>query len=323
MSDARPGDTPLEGDTEPPEQPQRQRAQGDQPTAQREQFWDLKASHWVEVFLTIVLICVGLLQYRVYTRQAGIMDKQVEIASRQNEITVQSSRAIVYAKDIRIEKKDGAIPGKPGQFEAYWWFSPVVENGGSTSTKNMRISPQAAFDPSRPEVEVKLPMGMALGPKQAMTVSHLPEAGPVDPEDRLVEAEKLERQGKPSYIIRTILGPHAPQAIAGFGIPIEEAKRRVQEGGRWFLLGAIHYDDRFSNSSTRLSKYCFGIGFEITASGELNPTTSPCPHWNCADEECESDKTAYGSDTANGHAPAILSIPPSKPPYPAAPSPNP
>jgi hypothetical protein len=266
----------VEGDIQTPEQPQRQATQGEQPTAQRERFWDLKASHCVEVFLTVVLIGIGLLQYRVYTRQAAIMDKQANIAFSQNEITVQSSRAIIYAKDVRVEKKDSAIPGKPGQFEAYWWFAPVIENGGSTSTKNMRISAQAAFDPSRPEIAVKLPLGVGAGAKQLIYLSHLPEAGPFDPETNLIEAEEAERQSKPSNIIRTILGPHVSEAIAGFGVPLEEAKQRMQEGGRWFILGAIHYDDRFSNASIRLSKYCFGIGFEITASGELNPTT-PMP----------------------------------------------
>jgi hypothetical protein len=166
-------------------------------------------------------------------------------------------------------------------------------------------------------------LGIALGPKVNMILTHLPEAGPFDPEEILIEAEKLEQQGKPSYITRTILGPHVSQAVAGFGIPIEETKRRAQEGGRWFLLGAIHYDDRFANSSTRLSKYCFGIGFEITATGELNPTTSPCPHWNCADEECENDKTAYNTETANWRGTALLSLPASQPPFPPAPSPTP
>ena len=288
-----------------------------------EPFIDLKASHWVEILLTIALIGVGLSQIYVYWRQAGIMKTQAEIAARQNEITVQSARAIVFTREIRVEKKDGPIPGKPGEFEDYWWFLPALENGGSTSTKNMRISAQAAFDPSRPEIEVKLPLGIALGPKQAVTVSHLPEAGPVDPEELIVEAEKLERDGKPSQLIRTILGPHVSQTIAGFGIPIEEAKRRIQGGGRWFILGAIHYDDRFSNPAARLSKYCFGIGFEITASGEINPTTSPCPHWNCADEECENDKAAYNAETANWRMPALLSLPPSKPPYPPAPAEQP
>lgn len=58
-------------ETIPP--PQDQPAPGKQPSGRRELFWDLKASHWVEVFLTVVLIGVGWLQYSVYTRQANIM----------------------------------------------------------------------------------------------------------------------------------------------------------------------------------------------------------------------------------------------------------
>jgi hypothetical protein len=238
----------AEGGTGPHGQPEYQSPSGQQPSEGRERFWDLKASHWVEVFLTLVLIGVGYLQYKVYQRQAGIMQTQ-------SEITLESARAIVFAKDLRVEKKDMAISGKPGQFEAYWQFSPNIENGGNTTTKNMRISVQAAFDPSRPEIEVTLPLGIVLGQKQAVSVSHLPEVGPPDPEEHLIEAEELEGQAKPSKLIRTILGPHVSQAIGRFGVPIEETKQRLQEGGRWFVLGAVHYNDRFSNSSTRLLKY--------------------------------------------------------------------
>jgi hypothetical protein len=187
----------------------------------------------------------------------------------------------------------------------------------------MRISAQGAIDPTRPDIEVKLPFGMALGPKHAGLVSHLPEAGPGDPEQSLGEAEALEQQGKPSYLVRTILGPHVSQAISGFGVPVEETKRHIQEGGRWFLLGAIHYDDRFSNASTRLSKYCYTIGFEITASGEIIPNISSCSHWNCADGSVKATKPAYNAETKNWRMPALLSILPSKPPYPTSPSPVP
>jgi hypothetical protein len=53
----------------------------------------------------------------------------------------------VFAKDVRVEKKDGVIPGKPGQFEAYWWFAPVVENGGSTPTKKCESAPKSLSIP--------------------------------------------------------------------------------------------------------------------------------------------------------------------------------
>ena len=131
----------IKGDQGPTERPQQQPTQCEHPTANRDRFWDLKASHCVEVFLTIVLIGVGLLQYRVYTRQAGIMDKQ-------NEITVQSSRAIVFARDFASRKRTA-------QFRE----SPVNSNptGGSTRFWKMevpRLQKTCALPPTTPAVQM-------------------------------------------------------------------------------------------------------------------------------------------------------------------------
>jgi hypothetical protein len=89
----------IEGDAEPSEQSNHQPFQGEQPSAQRERFWDLKASHWVEVFLTVVLICVGYLQYTVYTRQAGIMDQQTRIAQAEHRPWI-SANSPQFAGDL-------------------------------------------------------------------------------------------------------------------------------------------------------------------------------------------------------------------------------
>jgi hypothetical protein len=281
-----------------------------------ESFFNLKFSNVAEIFLGCALLVVGATQAFIYWRQAGIMKTQANIAIRQNEITIESTRAIVYAKEIRVEKKDGAIPGEPGKFEPYWWFSAILENGGGTSTEHMGVSAQASVDPSRPEIMAKLPFGMALGAKQEGIVTRISEAGPENPEKLLLKSEELEQQNKPSRLIRTILGPHVSQAIGGFGLPIEETKRRVREGEILFIHGAIHYNDRFSKK-VRLTKYCFVIGFEITAPGELQPATSPCPHWNCADEECEADSAAFDRETVGWRPGAVFVIgpepaPPSK-----------
>src|ERR1700733_10039811 len=53
----------------------------------KEQFFDLKASHWVQIVLTIVLGCIAYAQYTVYSRQAGIMDEQTNISKRQLGLT--------------------------------------------------------------------------------------------------------------------------------------------------------------------------------------------------------------------------------------------
>ena len=242
------------------------------------------------------------------TAQAAISDRQADIADRQNDMTAISQRAFVFAKDIRIDKvRNPVLGGQPNQFEDALWFSPIIENGGNTPTKDMRISAQAAIDPSRPEIEVKLPMNFGLGMKQSIDVSHMPDAGPPDPEKLLTENEELEGRGKPSHLIRTILGPHVSQSFGGFGITVEEAKRRLQEGGRWFILGAIHYNDRLNTPSyQKITKYCFSIGLSISETGEVQSTVGPCPHWNCADDECKGDKAAYNTETKGAVRPAML-----------------
>jgi hypothetical protein len=193
-------------ETKPPAsaKPPRNRWQASEP------FVDFKASHWVEIALTLAIVLVGLLQLGVYTRQAKIMrdqtnistaqtmvaGAQVEISNRQadimknqasiadtaNLLTEIAQRPFVSATGIRIDKRPGEIVGHPGQFEPYLFFYPTLENGGNTPTKNLRISAQAYLDPSRTDVEVKLPLNVGIEPKQSFSVAHLPAAGPPDPQ---------------------------------------------------------------------------------------------------------------------------------------------
>ena len=238
-----------------------------------EPFIDFKASHLVEIGLTLAIALVGLLQLGVYMRQAkimkdqttistaqtmiagtqseisgrqaDIMKSQASIATQANFLTESTQRAFVSATGIRVDKQPGEIIGHLGQFEPYLFFYPTLENGGNTPTKNLRISAQAYLDPSRTDVEVKLPLNVGIGPKQSFSVAHLPAAGPPDPQTIFAQSELKEREGKPSTIIRALLGPRVSQTFGGFGVPVEETKRRMQEGERWFVLGSIHYNDRF------------------------------------------------------------------------------
>jgi len=83
----------------PNDQPSGEPSTSQQPPQRRERFWDLKASHWVEVFLTIVLIVFAGLQYCVYTRQAGIMDQQTAIARAEHRPWISAS-AIELVGDL-------------------------------------------------------------------------------------------------------------------------------------------------------------------------------------------------------------------------------
>ncbi len=49
-------------------------------------FVDLRLSHWVEIFLTLALVFVGIEQLRAYLRQAHIMAGQARIMEKQTEI---------------------------------------------------------------------------------------------------------------------------------------------------------------------------------------------------------------------------------------------
>jgi hypothetical protein len=98
----------------------------------KESFFDLKASHWVQIALTVVLGCIAYAQYSVYNRQAGIMDKQAIIAERQVRLTESDQRPWVYSDPI-----GGTIISKPLAFDSV--------NGGliqiSYALKNTGKSP--------------------------------------------------------------------------------------------------------------------------------------------------------------------------------------
>jgi hypothetical protein len=131
----------IESDVEPREQPDKQPAQGEQPPAQRERFWDLKASHWVEVFLTVVLICVGYLQYRVYTRQAGIMEAQTHISKIDKRPWIKTT--VTIPKPLRFTDWSGQRG-----LSASLAFE--LKNYGESPATNVRIGAEIVQHPGNP-----------------------------------------------------------------------------------------------------------------------------------------------------------------------------
>jgi hypothetical protein len=96
----------VEGSAAQRGQPETQPRNGQQPLERRERFWDLKASHWVEVFLTVVLIVVGYLQYLVYSRQAGIMEQQTAISEAEHRPWI-SAYPVALAQDSVFHDDSG------------------------------------------------------------------------------------------------------------------------------------------------------------------------------------------------------------------------
>jgi hypothetical protein len=131
----------IEGSPEPTEQSRPQPAQGHQPTAQRERFWDLKASHWVEVFLTGVLICVGYLQYCVYTRQAGIMDTQTRILKVDKRPWIKSTVTIKRLSFFEWGNRKSVVADLHFDLKSY----------GDSPAVNVRIGVQIIQHPGNPK----------------------------------------------------------------------------------------------------------------------------------------------------------------------------
>jgi hypothetical protein len=71
-------------------------------------FWDFKASHWVQVCLTLALVGVGIAQFCVYNRQASIMSTQANISKQSNDIGVSVQRAFVVVNGLEIKAKPTA-----------------------------------------------------------------------------------------------------------------------------------------------------------------------------------------------------------------------
>jgi hypothetical protein len=61
----------------------------------KEPFCDMRASHWVEIILTLALFGVGISQLLVYSRQAELMATQAQIADDSNALQRAIQRASI------------------------------------------------------------------------------------------------------------------------------------------------------------------------------------------------------------------------------------
>jgi hypothetical protein len=252
-----------------------------------EPFMDFKASHWVELLLTIALIGVGLSQLFVYWRQAKIMDKQAQISSDQNAISTSTQRAFVTAVELKIEARQQA--GKNGVPSiAYWWLTPVVKNSGTTPTQGLRVVPIVS-DFSDLVSEAWFARAQV---SSAGVMGRVPMAGPQDPLDG-VEVNRIDGT-------HLVLGPQAAAPIGGVGIP----QSSLSKIDKVYVYGVATYRDIFPHSKEHVTKYCYVLGstFGLSDLNKLTPPYGLCDHWNCADEECDADKIRYDQAVAKDEA---------------------
>jgi hypothetical protein len=203
-------------------------------------------------YFTAALVIVAILSFVASLLQWDAI-RSSDKTTRESFALVQ--RAFITVKELKFTPHHG-----DNNKIVSWSYSPVIENSGSTPTKNLEFITASG-----------------LGSKG--TIGEANEFAP-DPDTM------FER----GYKIRSIIGPHA---IGDFfndrtkGIPLI-AFEKIQDGGVFqVVLGSIHYKDIFDDEKIHITKYCFIILVLRDDAGVIIPRSIRCERWNCADEECD------------------------------------
>jgi hypothetical protein len=228
------------------------------------------------IFLGLALVIVGLLQFLVYSRQAKIMRAQTHISDQANLLTESIQRAFVGVSQFEIDHRQSYFKNDN---TIYWWFTPIIENSGSTPTNNLSYYLVA-------DVCVN-PMG--LGAHQAINCNFATQGKePEDPEDSLRQLRSQNMVG------RTVIAPHAKLALGGIGLPsdaISQMKQRKESP--FYFSGLINYEDTLRNGDMHITKFCYHIIENTSETGGVTPGYELCQHWNCADKECAGDRKRW------------------------------
>jgi hypothetical protein len=179
-----------------------------------EPFFDLKLSHWVEIFLTLGLVFVGVCQLVVYAHQAGVMRGQLDEMKSQRLLTIAQLRA-----NLRRERPIFHPIGDKGQWIGAgevlsgWEINPGWTNTGSTDainvlswwkltitsrsapTPNVAINVDCPIPPKPyPKIAPSIvqPGGPLLEQAQILSISDARKASDPDPSEVITLAGHLE-----------------------------------------------------------------------------------------------------------------------------------
>jgi len=165
----------------------------------------------------------------------------------------------------------------------YWFIIPNIKNSGNTPTKNMRYFITASCP-------AELDIGMGANMSIDCDFTRPPE--PIDPDDL------LKRPGFKDKAPAAILGPQTAIPLTGIGIT-EKSVRAIQNGFPLFVWGIVYYNDIFPKSQLHVTKFCYQVGVSISDKKEIGFIYAFCKHWNCADDECKTDRETYNAEIAN------------------------
>jgi hypothetical protein len=264
----------------------RQHAREEPPERQRparERFWDFKASHWVEVVLTLALVVVGALQYSVYNRQARIMETQTDISGRQLTDSETS------AKDS-FEQTKAAVQAAIDAASAATKQARIAED-----TERRQLRPyvniatgtlyNASVDGSAPVWHVPLivenngPTQTRSGTNEVWCIS-----SPFSTDDpmKFLSSGKFKRFFGPKQSGRSGSCGYSPEIIAG----------AASNSYYLFIASKFVYYDNIDVTTPHITEFCVRLSnfrgdFHKSEGGQMD--TNICDVHNCADEECPKE----------------------------------
>lgn len=232
----------------------------------------------VEIATLIAVVIYACLTYCMLRTQQG--------ANQINQESLTAvQRAFVTVTELTMEPtrdKNGNVVS--------WMFKPQVINSGSTPTKYMEYLPNMTYGPTKPTKGWSNPYPDVKFPE-----------GPPDPDNSFNSLLHGH----------AVLGPHATMhlALGGAGIGVDIIKNNIEYGWRFYTYGVIHYDDILSHSKPHVTKYCYAIGVTLNDKSEIVPNNGLCKHWNCADDECRTDRKAWVAEITDAFARAGKKVP--------------
>lgn len=147
---------------------------------------------------------------------------------------------------------------------AYWSFRAILENTGSTPTKNMTVTSSVS-----------------------LSVPILPDS-PSDP----LELKAIPDEPYPT-ITDHFVGPHGKVSIEAISLLTKTLEDMAEQRADFFVYGIARYSDQFAETQERSTKYCFVVRPYKGPNGLSLANRALCHHWNCGDADCDRDRRKY------------------------------
>jgi hypothetical protein len=226
------------------------KANSEKPTGElRAANWTARATIAIAV-LTAVTIVVGTAQYFVL--------KRADETTRESFSAVQ--RAFVTVTDVAIDSFHQKVM-PPMEGDLFWRFTPMIENSGTTPTRNLRWTTSATNE------------------------------GPITDFNKLgLDLEPLVKNNKNAWRFG-ILGPKAKMNLTYTANALELNESWIpliaDNKASFTWQGVIRYNDIFPETEEHVTKFCYVVRV-YTARDAQAPYLQQCSgRKNCADRECQ------------------------------------